>query len=163
MSSQATDVKNGVEVSNYDVFSNVWILFGIAGSVGIVVLLVILFLKWSNSDTTKEFDQRIAEMLAGSLANKMNISESDIVDLLAGRSRAELIPKLKNLIDSVNVNATKTNIGQPVEISVNLKYKDGTSYSARSSIVWDDLPSKIREDLIRTQVNTVKCSWSLPS
>ena len=80
MSSQANDVKNGVEVSNYDVFSNVWILLGIAGSVGILVLLVILFLKWSNSETTKEVDQRIGEMLADSLANKMNISEVDIAN-----------------------------------------------------------------------------------
>ena len=163
MSSQANDVKNGVEVSNYDVFSNVWILLGIAGSVGILVLLVILFLKWSNSETTKEVDQRIGEMLADSLANKMNISEVDIVDLLTGKGRAELLQKLKNLIESVDVNATKTNIGHPVEISVTLKYKDGTSYSARSSFVWDDLPAKIREDLIRSKANTVKCSWSLPS
>lgn len=163
MSNQTNDVKTSVEVSNYDLFANVWLILGISVSVAVLVLLVILFVKWSNSETTKEVNRRIGEMLAPSLASKLDTSESDIIALLCGTGCSELIPKLKMLIDSVNVNATKTSIGHPVEMSVTLKYKDGTSYSVRSNIVWDDLPSKIRENLIRSDVNTVKCAWSLPS
>jgi len=163
MSNNAGDVKNSVEVSNYDLFSNLWLIIGIAGSIGILVVLVILFVKWSNSETTKEFDKRVSKMLSTSLASKLNTSESDIIALLTRTGSSELIPKMKTLVDSVNVTASRSAGGKPLEVTATLKYKDGTSSSARSIFSFDDLPEKVREDLIRSEGNIVKCSWSLPS
>lgn len=166
MSSQTNEVKNGIEAGSHGLFpaiSNIWLTVGIIGSVGILVLLVIILIKWSNSEGHKKVDRRISEMLAGSLSNKLGVTEIDIVSVLSGAGRSELMPKLREIVDSVNVTATKTKIGQPVEMRVVLNYKDGTSYSTRSNIMWEELPGETREALIRSESNTIRCPWALPS
>lgn len=144
------------------IMSNSALATGIIGSIGILVLLVVL-IKWSNSEGRKQVNQRIGEMLADPLAKKLGVPRSEVVSFLSGVGHSELKPKLKRLVDSVKITATKTKIGQPVEMSIALSYKDGTSYSARSGMMWEDIPGEIREALIRSETNTIDCPWTLPS
>lgn len=159
-------VNSGIQVDSHNPFSiimnNPWLTTGVIGSIGILVLLVVL-IKWSNSEGRKQVNQRISEMLADPLAKKLGATRSEVIAFLNGAGNSELKPKLKRLVDSVKITATKTKIGQPVEMSVVLNYRDGTSYSARSGMMWEDLPSEIREALIRSEINTIDCPWTLPS
>jgi hypothetical protein len=147
--------------SPFLIMNNNW-LTGIIGSIGILVLLAIL-MKWSSSEGHKEVDRRIGEMLVASLSSKLGVTAGDVVSLLSGAGRSDLKQQLKEIVASVKVTATKTKIGHPVEMSVVLSYKDGTSHSARSSMLWDELPGNIRESLIRSESSTVDCPWTLPS
>ena len=164
--SPTSDVNSSTQIDNHKpvsiIMNNPWLTTGIIGSIGILILLVVL-IKWSNFEGRKQVDRRIGEMLADSLSKKLGVTRSDIVSLLSGAGHSELKPKLKGLVDSIKITATKTKIGQPVEIRVVLNYKDGTSYSARSGMMWEDLPGEIREALIRSKANTIDCPWTLPS
>lgn len=165
-SSPTGNVNSSTQVDNHTPFSiimnNPWLTTGVIGSIGILVLLVVL-IKWSNSEGRKQVNRRIGEMLADPLAKKLGAPRSEVVAFLHGAGHSELKPKLERLIDSVKITATKTKIGQPVEMSVVLSYKDGTSYSARSGMMWEDLPGEIREALIRSEADTIDFPWTLPS
>lgn len=165
IASPTDKVNSGIQVDSHNSFSilmnNPWLTTGVIGSIGILVLLVVL-IKWSNSEGRKQVNQRISEMLADPLAKKSGATRSEVINFLNGAGHSELKPKLKSLVDSVKITATKTKIGQPVEMSVVLSYKDGTSYSARSGMIWEDLPGEVREALIRSEANTVDCPWTLP-
>lgn len=164
--SQPDKVNSGIQVDSHNPFSmimnNPWLTTGVIGSIGILVLLLVL-IKWSNSKGRKQVNQRISEMLADPLAKKLGTTRSEVIAFLNGAGHSELKPKLKRLVDSIKITATKTKIGQPVEMSVVLSYKDETFYSARSSMMWEDLPGEIRETLIRSETNTIDCPWTLPS
>lgn len=166
IASPTNNAKSTTQVDNHKpssiIMNNPWLTTGVIGSIGILILLVVL-IKWSNSEGRKQVNQRVSEMLADPLAKKLGVSRSEVVSFLIGADHSELKPKLKGLVDSVNITATKTKIGQPVEMRVVLNYKDGTSCSARSGMMWEDLPGEIREALIRSEANTVDCPWTLPS
>ena len=65
------------EAGGYNLFSNLWVILGISGSIGVLVLLVILFVKSSSSEETKEFNQGFGEMFSASLASKLDTSETE--------------------------------------------------------------------------------------
>lgn len=130
----------------------------LAGVVGFVLFRI----RRSEEENRNEVESWIDEVLVGPLGRKTGKREEDVRRSLKGSPPDPgVVRAVDAVVRSVELEFSRER-GQDVEIRLDLQYRDGTSFSARSEWDWDLLPEPVRGEFLRGGVKTVRRPWFFP-
>ncbi|MGB3640705.1 MAG: hypothetical protein WBA39_24485 [Rivularia sp. (in: cyanobacteria)] len=112
--------------------------------------------------TQKDLDEWVDKILAESLSKKLNYPPSSIYQTLTRGEDVELNRKIKTLIQSVELVFQRRSSLSKVEVFLTASFQDGTSLSANTQRVWDDLPFIIRKEFLKSNDTRITVPWNLP-
>ena len=104
----------------------------------------------------------LIKLLSGSLSKKLDASPSHIMRTLTKGEDTALSQRIQHLIISVELVFQRRSSLSTVEVVLNANFKDGTSLSANTERAWDDLPSTIRKEFLKTNDTKITVPWNLP-
>ncbi|MCL2925676.1 MAG: hypothetical protein MGF17_13935 [Trichodesmium sp. MAG_R04] len=132
---------------------------------GIIVLVSggFYFLSKQNErENRRNIDKWFEERLATSLAEKLEESTEEVLATLQGISNPIITDKIREIIDSARLTFTREKSINDIEISLNVDYINGKSFSLATNWNWDELPQTIRSEFIRNDSKTVILPWYFP-
>jgi len=91
------------------------------------------------------------------LEKNSNAPLKTVLQLFQGLPNDELLAEIQNILDSVTLNFTKHSPSS-IPLRIEIKYKDGTSYSVTIEKDWDSLPRRI----FTKGSKTVSLLWNMP-
>ncbi len=109
-----------------------------------------------------EIERWVRDALEGALSRKLRESGEALRRALQGTPEPRLAHAVEDAVSSVNLEFSRKSAGRNVEICLNLLYKDGTSFSARSEWEWDRIPEPVRGEFLRGGKKLVRRPWSFP-
>jgi hypothetical protein len=138
--------------------------FTVVGTTALVVggLLLKEVMVKNELRTQKDLDEWVDQLLAESLSKKLERSPSSIFQTLTRGEDVELNRKIKTLIESVELVFQHDSSLSKVEVFLNASFQDGTSLSANTLRVWDDLPFAIRKEFLKSNDTSITVPWNLP-
>lgn len=125
-------------------------------------LLLKDIIEKNDSQTHQEIDQWVDRRVAESIGQKLETSPSKILQALTEGHNRELLQDIHQLIESARLIFHKSSSLAKVTVIFRVSYKDGTSLSAQIEKDWDDLPSTIRREFLRTNETNITVPWNLP-
>lgn len=132
---------------------------------GIIVLVSggFYFLSKQNEiENRRNIDKWFEERLATSLAEKLEESTEEVLATLQGVSNPIITDKIREIIDSARLTFTREKSINDIEISLNVDYFNGKSFSIVTNWNWDELPQTIRAEFIRNDSKSVSIPWYFP-
>ena len=132
---------------------------------GIIVLVSggFYFLSKQNEiENRRNIDKWFEERLATSLAEKLEESTEEVLATLQGLSNPIITDKIREIIDSARLTFTREKSINDIEISLNVDYFNGKSFSIVTNWNWDELPQTIRAEFIRNDSKSVSIPWYFP-
>lgn len=102
------------------------------------------------------------EALAHELSRKLNLGRGQVLDVLQGARNQAIASQIDRAIDRIKLRFMRTTSPREVEVTLDVAYADGTSYSAQTSSAWDDLPEAVRAKFLRSGQRMVEHGWSFP-
>ena len=132
---------------------------------GIIVLVSggFYFLSKQNErENRRNIDKWFEERLATSLAEKLEESTEEVLATLQGVSNPIITDKIREIIDSARLTFMREKSINDIEISLNVDYINGKSFSVATNWNWDELPQTIRSEFIRNDSKTVILPWYFP-
>jgi hypothetical protein len=138
--------------------------FGIAGTIVLVVggLVIKEMIDKNETQVKNNLDQWVDRLLAESLSRKLNYSPSSILQTLTKGEDVELTRRITELIESVELVFQRRSSLSTVEVFLNARFQDGTSFSASTQRTWDDLPFAIRKEFLKRNDTSITVPWNLP-
>lgn len=118
--------------------------------------------KQNETETRANIDRWFQERLAISLAEKLAESTEEVLATLQGTSNPIITDKISEIIDSARLTFTRGKSINDIEISLNLDYANGKSFSVATNWNWDELPQTIRSEFLRSDSKTVSRPWYFP-
>ncbi|MBF2090583.1 MAG: hypothetical protein IGR80_09150 [Synechococcales cyanobacterium K44_A2020_017] len=137
------------------------------GLVGITATVAggVLLSKFSESadmENQQDLDTWVDHLLAESLSKKLSISSSSVMKILNGSADIEIAQEVSNLVRNAELVFQRQSSESIIKVSFSARYKDGTSLSATRERSWDDLPSSIRREFLKSGSREIKVPWHLP-
>jgi len=132
---------------------------------GIIVLVSggFYFLSKQNEiENRRNIDKWFEERLATSLAEKLEESTEEVLATLQGVSNPIITDKIREIIDSARLTFTREKSINDIEISLNVDYFNGKSFSIVTNWNWDELPQTIRAEFIRNDSKSASIPWYFP-
>ena len=132
---------------------------------GIIVLVSggFYFLSKQNEiENRRNIDKWFEERLAISLAEKLEESTEEVLATLQGVSNPIITDKIREIIDSARLTFTREKSINDIEISLNVDYFNGKSFSIVTNWNWDELPQTIRAEFIRNDSKSASIPWYFP-
>ena len=132
---------------------------------GIIVLVSggFYFLSKQNEiENRRNIDEWFEERLATSLAEKLEESTEEVLATLQGVSNPIITDKIREIIDSARLTFTREKSINDIEISLDVDYFNGKSFSIVTNWNWDELPQTIRAEFIRNDSKSVSIPWYFP-
>ena len=132
---------------------------------GIIVLVSggFYFLSKQNEiENRRNIDEWFEERLATSLAEKLEESTEEVLATLQGLSNPIITDKIREIIDSARLTFTREKSINDIEISLDVDYFNGKSFSIVTNWNWDELPQTIRAEFIRNDSKSVSIPWYFP-
>ena len=132
---------------------------------GIIVLVSggFYFLSKQNEiENRRNIDKWFEERLATSLAEKLEESTEEVLATLQGVSNPIITDKIREIIDSARLTFTREKSINDIEISLDVDYFNGKSFSIVTNWNWDELPQTIRAEFIRNDSKSVSIPWYFP-
>ena len=132
---------------------------------GIIVLVSggFYFLSKQNEiENRRNIDKWFEERLATSLAEKLEESTEEVLATLQGLSNPIITDKIREIIDSARLTFTREKSINDIEISLDVDYFNGKSFSIVTNWNWDELPQTIRAEFIRNDSKSVSIPWYFP-
>ena len=132
---------------------------------GIIVLVSggFYFLSKQNEiENRRNIDEWFEERLATSLAEKLEESTEEVLATLQGVSNPIITDKIREIIDSARLTFTREKSINDIEISLDVDYFNGKSFSIVTNWNWDELPQTIRAEFIRNDSKSASIPWYFP-
>jgi hypothetical protein len=137
--------------------------FGITGTVLLVVggLFIKEIIDKNETQVKNDLDEWVDRLLAESLSRKLDYSPSYIFRTLTRGEDTQLTRRITELIESVELVFQRSSSLSTVEVFLNARFQDGTSFSANIQRAWDDLPFTIRKEFLRSNDTSITVPWNL--
>ena len=134
-----------------------------AGATVLVVggLLLKEIVEKNEAQIEKDWNKWINKILAESLSKKLDASPSHIMRTLTKGEDTTLSQRIQQLIKSVELVFQRRSSLSTVEVFLNASFQDGTSLSINTEKAWDDLPSTIRTQFLKTNDTRITVPWNL--
>gem|GEM_PF-5441602 len=138
--------------------------FGLVGITATVFggILLSRFSESADMKNQRDLDIWVDHLLAESMSKKLSISPSSALKILNGSADIAIAQEVHNLVKNAELVFQRQVSDSSIKISFSAKYRDGTSLSATTERRWDDLPSSIRREFLRSGRREVKVPWHLP-
>lgn len=120
------------------------------------------FLKEIETENRTNIDEWIDKKLSEALSQKINYPTDRILKALHGTLDSEIISQISNVIHSIDLTFTRLPVNRDIQISLNIMYEDGKSFSTTTQRDWDSLPESIRAEFLRSGGNTASRLWEFP-
>ena len=118
--------------------------------------------KQNEIENRRNIDEWFEERLATSLAEKLEESTEEVLATLQGLSNPIITDKIREIIDSARLTFTREKSINDIEISLDVDYFNGKSFSIVTNWNWDELPQTIRAEFIRNDSKSVSIPWYFP-
>jgi hypothetical protein len=120
-------------------------------------------------DTTPALDAWIADALEMELAEAvLGIRDAStderrkLSKSLRGDPDPDIVSKIEDKVRSVELEFVKYAHESDTEVTVRVKYEDGTTGTATKRLAASDVPERVREDFDRRSTTRVFRSWVFP-
>jgi len=120
------------------------------------------FIGEIESKNRNDIDSWVDKNVSLSLSKKLNQPIEEILKVLQGNLKSNLVNLINQSILSVNLTFTRLSNRRDVEIRLKIRYKDDTSFIATTERNWDALPESIRAEFLRGGANTTQRPWEFP-
>ncbi len=138
------------------------VLLSISGIIGLGSGAFYFLSKQNETETRANIDRWFEEKLAILLAEKLGESTEEVLVKLRGASHSIIADKIREIIDSARLTFTRGKSVNDIEISLNVDYANGKSFSVATNWIWDELPQTIRSEFLISDNKTVSRPWYFP-
>lgn len=145
--------------------SESWIWMGFKVALvfaGLTVIVVGLkyILDQTDTEAQSEIDTWVNQRLAEALSKKLNQPVQAVGDALKDSTTSPLAKQIEQVVQSATVTFQRLSSSK-FQIQLDLLYKSNTAFSTAIEKEWDDLPTTVRGEFLKTGHQTVRRTWNL--
>lgn len=123
----------------------------------------------SETDTTPALDAWIASALEIELAevtlgfkDASTQERSRLAQSLRGNPDPEVVSKVEDKVKDVELEYVKYAHEKDVELTLRVRYEDGSEGSTKKTLPWSDVPEGVRNDFDKKSTTRVFRGWTFP-
>ncbi|GEM_PF-6485401 len=131
-------------------------------TVGTIAALGVAYFIWRVIKSASELMDWVDKAPYTLIAKRLHISEETFFEQLR-TNRAETLAKCATVFQAGTWHFTrKPDSASQIDAQVSLQFADGNTSSMQLTMHWDELPSIIRSEFIKTGEKSFSIKWVLP-
>ena len=120
------------------------------------------WMKRTEQETRDGVDRWVAETLATALAKDLGRDADDVARTLREEPEPAIVEELERAVRDVRVVFRRRAEAGAVDVSVEFRTADGRRRTLTGTHSWDDMPSPVREEMVRTGKRELERPWDFP-